>query len=137
MLSFLDEVYHASDFNVISAAVYFDSSKAFDSVRLDVILNKLSTYGFEHYFLLLFSSYLCNRSQFVRINAHISNTRPVTSGVPQGSIFGSLLFFLFIDDLPESIDFSSCYLFVDDSKLFSTDITSLQQLIFLQTVYRK
>ena len=127
MLSFLDEVYHASDFNVPSAAVYFYYSKAFDSVRHDIFLNKLSTYGFDHDFLLLFSWYLCNRSQFVRIKAHISNPRPVISGVPQGSIFGSLLFLLFINDLPESIDFSSCYLFADDSKLFSTDITSLQQ----------
>ena len=86
LLSFFDEVNHTSNFNVPSAAVYFELSKAFDSVRHDIILNKLSMYGFDHDFLLLFSTYLCNRSQYVRSNAHIFNPRPVTSGVPQGSI---------------------------------------------------
>ena len=54
LLSFLDKVYHTSDFNVPSAANYFEFSRAFDSVRRDIILNKLSMYGFDHDFLLLF-----------------------------------------------------------------------------------
>ena len=54
LLSYLDEVHHTSDFNVPFAAVYFDFGKAFDSVRHDTIRNKLSKYGFDHDFLLLF-----------------------------------------------------------------------------------
>ena len=45
LLSFLEEVDHTSDFNVPSAAVYFDLSKVFDSVGHDIILNKLSRYS--------------------------------------------------------------------------------------------
>ena len=63
LLSFFDEVYYTSNFNVPSAAVCFDFSNAFDSVRHDIILNKLSMYGFDHGFLLFFSSYLGNPSQ--------------------------------------------------------------------------
>ena len=53
-LSFLDGVYRTSDFKVPSPIVYFDVSKAFESVRHDIILNKLSIYGCDHDFLLLF-----------------------------------------------------------------------------------
>ena len=126
---FLDEVYHTSVFNVPSAAVYFEVSKAYDSVRHDIILNKLSMYGFDHDFLWLFWFYLCNRTPCVRINLQISHPRPVSSGVPQGSILGPVLFLLFMNDVPECIEFSSCYLFADDSMLFSTDITYLQHNI--------
>ena len=52
-------------------------------------------YGFDHDFLLLFPSYLCNRSYCVRVNAHISNPRPVTSGVSQGPILRLLLSLFF------------------------------------------
>ena len=98
LLSFHDEVNHTSDFNVPSAAVCFDFSRAFDSVRHDIIPNKLSIYGFDHDFLLLFSLYLCNRAQCARINAQISNPRPVTSGVPQGSFF-----FFFLSMICQSV----------------------------------
>ena len=65
-LSYLDEVYHTSDFNVPSDAVYFDLNKAFDSDRQDIILSKLSLYGFDLDFLLLFCRIsVTDHSEFV------------------------------------------------------------------------
>ena len=61
-------------------------------------------------------SILNNRQQYVTINGQQSNLLPVLSGIPQGSILGSLLFIIFINDLPLTINFSHLFLFTDDTK---------------------
>ena len=60
--------------------------------------------------------YLSNRKQMVLVNGNHSSIVPVTSGVPQGSILGPLLFLVFINDLPDCVEYSKVHLFADDTK---------------------
>ena len=86
MIIYLDQVFHALDNNIGSLAIYFDIRKAFDSVPHHLLLSKLECYGFNEDFMVLFDSYLCERSQCVKINDNLSSQKPVPSAVPQGSV---------------------------------------------------
>lgn len=99
--------------------IFLDFTKAFDSVSHACLLYKLQyVFGFDERLLKWFESYLSNRSQCVIIEGERSDWKPVTSGVPQGSILGPLLFLLFINDMPDVIVSSTVALFADDCKVF-------------------
>ena len=81
------------------------------------MLDKLALYGLDNNFLKLIFSYLSGRSQRVSVNGTLSDEIMVTSGVPQSSVLGPLLFLVYIDDMLSVPDFSSCFCFADDTKL--------------------
>ena len=100
--------------------IYFDFAKAFDTVNHDLLLNKLKhTYNIEARLLKFLTNYLENRQQRVLLENIFSESLPVNSGVPQGSILGPLLFVLFINDITVGIN-SDTYicLFADDTKIW-------------------
>ena len=89
-----------------------DVKKAFDTVDHHLLLSKMPNYfKFHPSAIELMSSYLSSRKQCVKTNGVISNNRSVTSGVPQGSVLGPLLFIMYINDLASKFP---CYLFADD-----------------------
>lgn len=110
--------------------VYTDFAKAFDSVNHSQLVRKLSKFGCSTQLTNLFTSYLRDRSMFVEILGHRSPCFHPSSGVPQGSILGPLLFLMFINDITSRIEVEKS-LFADDLKIF-TKITSTNDCLALQ-----
>ena len=91
-------------------------SNAFDKVWHEGLIYKLRSYGVQSKLIDLLKDYLSNRKQRVIINGASSSWKPIKSGVPQGSVLGSLLFLVFINDQPEHL-ICNPKLFVDDVSL--------------------
>ena len=99
-MSSTDAILRAIDQTKVTAVVYLDMSKAFDSIKHEILLNKLKNIGLSLSALTWLCSYLSQRSQVVRINSMLSDALPAVCGVPQGSVLGALLFSISVNDLP-------------------------------------
>ena len=89
---------------MINSVVFLDIRKAFDTVDHKILLDKLSYRGIEEDKLSFFKYYLSDRTQYCSKNGVKSKFRSVLYGVPQGSILGSLLFIIYMNDLPNSVE---------------------------------
>ena len=96
--------------------ILLDFSKAFDKVSHEKVLLKMHNYGVRGQTLKRIKSFLDNRLQSVVLNSTSSEAIPVSSGVPQGSVLGPLLFLAYINDLPQNIE-SKVRLFADDTAI--------------------
>ena len=120
LLQLVDELTDSVDKNKVTAGVFIDLAKAFDTIDHGILLKKLQHYGIRGVALSFFKSYLCCRKQYVFLNETKSELLTITCGVPQGSILGPILFLIFINDLNSVSSKLKTIMFADDTNLFST-----------------
>ncbi|WP_244900114.1 reverse transcriptase domain-containing protein, partial [Oceanimonas baumannii] len=97
--------------------VSFDAKKAFDRTPWPVVLHKLEKYGIRGELLNIVRSYLSNRRQRVVINGQQSSIKQLSSGVPQGSVLGPLLYKIYMNDIPRYIQHAKVNMYCDDTTL--------------------
>ena len=108
------DIYMARNLSQISAIVFLDLKKAFDTVNHNILLGKLGKIGCNQNCVNWFRDYLTGRYQTTRANNKISGSREITCGVPQGSVLGPLLFIIYINDVVSNLKHSTYYLYADD-----------------------
>ena len=119
------------DNGLINGVVFIDLKKAFDTIDHQIMLQKLRNYGIDQMSLTWFESYLTNRTQKCRVNDQLSNSAPVTCGVPQGYYLGPILFLIYINYLPNCLNHAIPRMFADDTSIsYSANTTGeLQNVI--------
>ena len=128
LLASTNDWYLNIDKGKYTGLIFIDLKKAFDTVDHKILLKKLKMYGvtgLEHDWL---TSYLDNRKQFCRVDGTSSGVRGINCGVPQGSCLGPLLFLIYINDLPFSLQKCHVSMYADDTaiSLSSKSIDDLQ-----------
>ena len=135
LIRVIDDWLCALDQGYEVCVVFFDVSKAFDTIPHLALLSKLSELGLDPYLLRWIRSYLSNKSQCVSIDGVDSYVYPVAPGVPQGSVLGPLQFILYINDVVTAVSTESeVNMFADDVALYrviksSIDYSHLQNSI--------
>ena len=119
LIGITEQIRNACDKNLFTCEVYLDLQKAFGTVNHETLLSKLKRYGIKGTLYNWFKSFLCERIQYTLIKESESSLKTVSRGVPQGSALGPLLFFLFINDMHNSVEHCKVHHYTDDTNLIT------------------
>ena len=117
-VNFLNDIYSAMNDGQLTLAVFIDLRKAFDTVNHNILCDKLSKFGVKNLNLKWIKNYLHNRMQTTLVNNMVSTTSSITCGVPQGSVLGPLLFLIYVNNMPNSLQNTKHCLYADDTVLY-------------------
>ena len=120
LIEVLNEIYSNLDSGKFVLGVFLDLKKAFDTIDHKVLIHKLEHYGFRGVVSKWFASYLSNRKQYTCVNGENSELDVITTGVPQGSVLGPLLFTIYVNDMQHASNLQP-RLFADDTNIFTAD----------------
>ena len=131
LVSFINDLAKSYDNGKQTDVILMDIAKAFDTVPHNRLRHKLQWYGIIGNTYQWISSFLSDRHQKVVIDNVSSDSVPVVSGVPQGTVLGPILFIIYMNDVIENIKHSKIRLFADDIILYK-EITTLRDAQQLQ-----
>ncbi|KAF2362990.1 Reverse transcriptase domain [Trinorchestia longiramus] len=115
-LDFFGEVNRIYDRTKAVDLLYLDFPKVFDKVPHERLMAKVEAHGIRSNYSRWIRNWLTSRTQRVVIHDQASDSALVTSGVPQGSVLGPLLFIIYINNLDVGI-ISKVNKYADDTKL--------------------
>ena len=118
LMEITERMKESIDSGKFGCGIFIDLRKAFDTVNHGILLKKLEHYGVRGILLEWFRSYLTDRKHYVFYNGVSSNLKPISCGVPQGSVLGPLLFLIYINDLPNISTDLKFSLFADDTNIY-------------------
>ena len=113
-----DEWFKQIDMKSVVGVVLLDFSAAFDIIDHELLLMKLSAYGFKDSAIELLKGYLVNRQQCVKFTGSLSNIETLQCGVPQGSCLGPLLYSIFVNDMPYVLENAGMGIYADDTTMY-------------------
>ena len=123
VLSIVDSLYDAFDRSKSTVGVFLDLAKAFDTLDMNILIEKLNYYIYEVGGVELewFWSYFSERKQLLKYGGVNSDLMSINYGVPQGSVLGPILFCIFMNDIVKSSNYLNFVLYADETCVFRSD----------------